>query len=331
MEEYKHIGLHIVDYLLNEEGGAPGDPILAEWLTVEDNRIELMKYKKIWEEAQIVLNSEQFDKEQAWKRVDDINRRNIRLHRRRKRLRYLTAAAVLLLPVLILTWQLLAKQQDSETSDLSVELKAAYGQVSKFTLPDGSSVWLNADSRLTYTDAFNKDSRSVELSGEAYFEITKNTRKPFTVKAEEVSVQVLGTVFNIQSYPLEKKIETTLLKGSVRIMHKNIPKGGIFLRPGQQLLFDKSDKSVLVKDVDIAPYTSWKEGKLIFRHTTLKEAFAIIERNFRIKIIVNDKSLEECKIRGHFGLDEKPEDIMEALMETLKFEYERQGDTFIIK
>jgi ferric-dicitrate binding protein FerR (iron transport regulator) len=335
MEKDKNIGLHIVDYLLNGENGIPGDPILAEWLTVEDNRIELKKYQKIWEETRTVMKAEQFDKEQAWKKVDDINRRNERFCNRLKRFYHLAAgaaaAAVLLLPTLILAYYLLNKPQNNEELIPPIELTTAHGQISKFTLPDGSCVWLNANSSLTYTGTFGNDSRDVELSGEAYFEITKDAGKPFIVKAEEVSIRVLGTVFNVQAYPSEKRIETTLLKGSVSVIQKNIPEGGIFLHPGQQLLFDKSDKKVIVKEVDITPYTSWKDGKLIFRQTVLKDAFAIMERNFRIKIVVNNKSLENCKLTGRFSLTEKPGDILDAIKETLNFEYEKQNNTFIIK
>jgi ferric-dicitrate binding protein FerR (iron transport regulator) len=335
MEKYKDIGLHIADYLLNGADGIPADPILAEWLTDDANRIELKKYQKIWEETRTVMKAEQFDKEQAWKKVDAINRHNERFRNRLTRFYHLVAgaaaAAVLLLPTLILTYYLLNKPQNNEEIIPPVELTTAHGEISKFTLPDSSHVWLNANSRLTYTDAFGNDSRDVELSGEAYFEITEDAGKPFIVKAGEVSVCVLGTVFNVQAYSSEKRIETTLLKGLVSVMQENIPKGGIFLHPGQQLLFDKSDKNVIVKEVDITPYTSWKDGKLIFRQTVLKDAFAIMERSFQIKIVVNDKSLENCKLTGRFSLTEKPEDIMGAIKKTLNFEYEKQDNTFIIK
>jgi ferric-dicitrate binding protein FerR (iron transport regulator) len=335
MEKYKDIGLHIVDYLLNGVDEIPADPILAEWLTDEANRIELKKYQKIWEETRTVMKAEQFDNERAWKKVDAINRHNERFRNRRKRFYRLAiraaVAVVLLLPSLILTYYLLHKPQNNEAIIPPVELTTTHGQISKFTLPDSSHVWLNANSHLTYTGVFGNDSRDVELSGEAYFEITEDTDKPFTVKAGEVYVRVFGTVFNMQAYPSENRIETTLLKGSVSVMQENIPIGGVFLRPGQQLLFDKYDKNVIVKEIDIAPYTSWKDGKLIFRQTVLKDAFAIMERNFRIKIVVNDKSLEDCKITGRFSLTEKPEDIMDAIRETLKFEYEKQNNTFIVK
>ncbi|MDR2384219.1 MAG: FecR domain-containing protein [Tannerella sp.] len=202
----------------------------------------------------------------------------------------------------------------------------------QFILPDSTCVWLNVNSRLTYADAFGRDGRDVELSGEAYFEVTEDAAKPFTVKAGEVSVRVLGTVFNVQAYPSEEMIETTLLKGSVGVMHKFVPQGGIILCSGQQALYDKAAENIVIHQIDCSPYTSWKDGKLIFSRTTLKDAFAIMERNLRIRIVVNSKSLEERKITGRFDLTEKPENILNVIRETLPFEYENRNDTlFIIK
>jgi ferric-dicitrate binding protein FerR (iron transport regulator) len=200
-----------------------------------------------------------------------------------------------------------------------------------FTLPDGSKVWLNSESALTYTNAFGKDVRNVELCGEAYFEVAKDSTRPFIVKTGEISIKVLGTEFNVQAYPSEKTLTTTLLKGSVNVLQKFGPEGGIILCPGQQLLFYKSNKKMLVQNVDCTPYFAWKEGKLVFQQTNVKEAFAMIERDFRIKIILENTSLEGRKITGQFDLNEHPENILSVIQETLPFSYTMRNDTVFIK
>jgi ferric-dicitrate binding protein FerR (iron transport regulator) len=258
------------------------------------------------------------------KRIDEYNNRR----KKRRSLWWKVTAAAASVAILAVCGTFFFRTSGME----EVYVLNAENERQQFTLPDSSHVWLNANSRLTYTDAFGKNSRDVELSGEAYFEVTKNTGKPFVVKAGEISVRVLGTVFNVQAYPSEEMIETTLLKGSVGVMHKSVPEGGIILHAGQQLLFDKAGNNVVVQETDCSPYISWKDGKLFFSQTALKDAFAIMERNYRIKIVLKNKSLEARKITGRFNLTEKPGNILDVIRETLPFEYETEDDTlFIIK
>jgi ferric-dicitrate binding protein FerR (iron transport regulator) len=257
-----------------------------------------------------------------WKRICEHNRR-----KNNRRLLWRKVAAVAA-SVAILTVCGIFSLRSSDTEKMYVLNTENEKQC--FTLPDSTRVWLNVNSRLTYTDAFGKNSRDVELSGEGYFEVTADAGKPFTVKTGEVAVRVLGTVFNVQAYPREEVMETTLLEGSVGVMHKSVPEGGIILQPGQQLLFDKSDKDMTVSETDHSLYTSWKDGKLVFKQTALKDVFRIMERNFRIKIVVNNKSLEERKITGRFDLTEKPGNILDVIRETLPFEYENRNDTLLI-
>jgi ferric-dicitrate binding protein FerR (iron transport regulator) len=257
------------------------------------------------------------------KRIEEYNRK-----KKRRVLWWKVTAAAASVAILVVCGTFFLRSSGAE----EVYVLNAGNEKQQFTLPDSSHVCLNANSRLTYTDAFGKNSRDVELSGEAYFEVTKNTGKPFTVKAGEISVRVLGTVFNVQAYHSEERIETTLLQGTVNVMQQSTSSGGIVLHPGQQLLFDKSAKNMIVNEIDVSLYTSWKDGKLFFRQTALKDAFAIMERNFRIKIVLKNKSLEERKITGRFNLTEKPGDILDVIREILPFEYETQDNTlFIIK
>ncbi|MDR1523911.1 MAG: FecR domain-containing protein [Tannerella sp.] len=261
--------------------------------------------------------------DRLWKRICEHNNR--KNNRRRLLWRKVMAIAA---SVAILTVCGIFLLRSSDTEKMYV--LNTENEKKCFTLPDSTHVWLNVNSQLTYTDAFGKNSRDVELSGEGYFEVTADAGKPFIVKTGEVAVRVLGTVFNVQAYLWEEVMETTLLEGSVGVMHKSVPEGGIILCPGQQLLFDKSGKDMFVKEIDYSLYTSWKDGKLVFKQTALKDAFRIMERNFRIKIVVNNKSLEERKITGRFDLTEKPGNILDVIRETLPFEYENQSDTLLI-
>lgn len=158
-----------------------------------------------------------------------LSRFKSRIHKKEKRLALRQvlgviqrAAAVLFIPVFLLSAYLFIQQGQGNVRTLAVRTNP--GVVSAFDLPDGSKVWLNANSELRYPSDFNADTRTVELTGQGYFEVTKNAHKPFIVKADkDYSVEVLGTSFNVSAYKDESMIETTLVEGSVKL---NVVSGG---------------------------------------------------------------------------------------------------------
>ena len=200
-------------------------------------------------------------------------------------------------------------------------------------LNDGSKVWLNDETSLTYPEPFGKKSREVNLSGEAYFEVAKHAGKPFVVKTGELNIEVLGTQFNVRASENEKFIRTTLIEGSVKIQ-KNDPAGGngeIILAPGQQLEYDKQDSKISLREVNTQLYTAWKEGQLIFEREQMGEVFAVIEQNFDVTIILKNKKLTERRLTGRFSLDEKPEKILALMQQIIPFSFQIQNDTIFIK
>jgi ferric-dicitrate binding protein FerR (iron transport regulator) len=239
--------------------------------------------------------------------------------------KYAAAAASVALLVGLVYYRI---QQPVEVQTYSL---VAQNEREQFVLPDGSLVWLNAESKLTYTDAFGINLREVNLTGEAYFEIKKDVQRPFTVNMNGSHVQVLGTIFNIKAYPTDNEIITTLVEGSVKFVALHTDKHGVILQPGQQLSFNKDNENIVVRDVDCSPYIAWKDGRLIFRQTPVKEALAIMEHTFRITITTTNSSLDYRKITGNFGTDEKPENILSVMQETLPFRYEVKHDTIFIK
>ena len=239
------------------------------------------------------------------------------------------AAAAASIAVLFTIWQYGIRQPAD--NQLQTYEYSAQSEREQFLLPDGSLVWLNAESRLTYTDAFGKKTREATLTGEAYFEVTKDAQRPFRVYINESRIEVLGTVFNIRAYPDEHEIVTTLVEGSVRFGKTPSDIKGIILKPEQQLSFDKDNESFVVHTVDCSPYIAWKDGRLIFRQTPVKEAFVIIEQTFGIKITSTNTLLDNRKITGNFGADETPEQILSVMQELLPFTFEIEADTIIIK
>ncbi len=158
-------------------------------------------------------------------------------------------------------------------------------------LPDGSRVWLNADSKLTYPEQFAKYKRNVMLEGEAYFDIAENKKSPFLVFTEDVKIQVTGTCFNVKAYASDKVIKTTLDKGSVKIGNAQSRRPMQQMLPGQTAFYEKKSNVLKVKtDKNHDDASSWRNNRLIFRNTSLKEVLTTLSRHFDIDITVkNDK------------------------------------------
>jgi len=173
-------------------------------------------------------------------------------------------------------------------------LATANGETYRVKLPDGSMVWLNAASSLKYPISFqNSAERVVELSGEAYFEISKDRRHPFIVKSRGQQVEVLGTHFNINAYNEEPGILTTLLEGSVRL--KSERGTAKVLKPGQQA--ELSDSGIKILQADIRSVTAWKDGYFRFRNESLQSVMRKISRWYNVEIVF-EKGLPEDTYTG---------------------------------
>ncbi|TWF33944.1 FecR family protein [Chitinophaga polysaccharea] len=168
------------------------------------------------------------------------------------------------------------------------------GKQYKVILPDGSQVWLNAASSLHYPTQFPDGERKVELSGEAYFDIVKNDRKPFKVVTEKQTITVLGTAFNVKAYTDESYTKTTLIEGRVKLESPGTNNGGIILKPGEQGMLD--DGRLQIKAVDTRENIAWRSDLFYFSNTDLKEVAYQLQRWYDID--VDFSSLPAAKLYG---------------------------------
>lgn len=148
-------------------------------------------------------------------------------------------------------------------------------------LPDGSRVWLNASSSITYPTAFTGKERMVELSGEAYFEVAKNTDMPFTVKMNGMNVNVLGTHFNVMGYDDEASIKTTLLEGAVQITKGNAK---ALLKPGQEANVNTTEEKINIATGDVEQATAWKNGMFLFNRSDIKSIMRQLSRWYDFEV-----------------------------------------------
>ncbi len=175
-------------------------------------------------------------------------------------------------------------------------LSTPQGGKYKLTLADGSMVWLNAESSLQFPMAFDGEKREVALTGEAYFEIKENKKQPFVVKVKDMTVQVLGTHFNVMAYNNEKTINTTLLKGAVKVSKGNI---STYLKPGQQSSVTIDDK-IRVSTADLEETMAWKNDLFVFKSCGFDEMMRQLARWYDV-IIEYKSDIPEGKYSGIIG------------------------------
>ena len=202
-------------------------------------------------------------------------------------------------------------------------VEATKGQIKEIFLTDGTHVWLNSDSKLSFPSNFNNKNREVELQGEAYFEVKSDVENPFLVKTENHIVKVTGTQFNICEYPESKIIETTLVKGKVKIITGDITKD-IF--PGQQSSFNTETATIRINKADFEIYTSWKEGRYEFKNESLERIFRIMERWWDVKIEYPESKLINERISGALRRYKPLEQHFEVIKQLVPIKYEIEND-----
>ena len=176
------------------------------------------------------------------------------------------------------------------------EIGALRGQKASLTLPDGTRVTLNSESTLKYSTAYNQSERTVELAGEAFFEVAKNQKIPFMVKAGNLAVEAKGTAFNVKAYPDENYISTTLTEGIVEV---KTPEEMIAMRPNERVEYDKSgNKLKKLTLTDATGSIGWLHDELSFENATLEEVVASFSRIYNVDIRFASESIKEQRFTG---------------------------------
>jgi transmembrane sensor len=162
-------------------------------------------------------------------------------------------------------------------------------------LADGSKVWLNASSAIKYPTQFNSQERKVYLTGEAFFEVTKDPEKPFIVSTSEMEIEVLGTSFNVMAYPEDELVEATLVEGEVKVKTLN---SELIIEPGTQAQFNRKSNKVEEKFVDAELFTSWKDGKYIYDYENIEVVMRKLSRWYAVEIFYIEDEVRNLHFSG---------------------------------
>ena len=219
--------------------------------------------------------------------------------------------------------------QSGETPSLAMNtLETPRGGEYSLVLSDGTRVFLNAETRLTFPEVFADDVREVILEGEAYFEVTGSGTKAFIIKTFQYDVSVYGTSFNVSAYPADGNSHTTLVSGSVGI--RTAAGAELRLIPGEQAFYSKEDSSLVSRKVDTDVYTSWKDGKFMFMDESLEEIMRRLERWYNTETVYLDEGVMERHFTGTLDRYDRVEDILDKIALAARIEFRLVGNTIYV-
>lgn len=203
------------------------------------------------------------------------------------------------------------------------------------TLADGTQVWLNRQSSISYNADFGQRQRQITLKGEAFFDVVKNPAVPLTVEAGHINIKVKGTAFNVQANDPAKKVEVALLRGLIEVTDDLGESGGILLKPNHKLVFDdKTDVGhahLLTLDAAATATTlKWTQDTLLFRKEKLKDLALQLEIRYKVKIEIQNEQLKNKRFSGTFT-NEPLRDALEALRLSYPFNYQITEDKVVIR
>lgn len=198
----------------------------------------------------------------------------------------------------------------------------------ELVLSDGSKVFLNSESQLTFPSYFEGDTRSVKLTGEAYFEVKKNG-KPFIIQTPDLTIEVLGTAFNINAYETNPYVNTTLVEGSIRI-HLPENQETILLQPEHNFQLNKLSDEITIQQVNTDIYTAWVKGEFVFRNQPLTEIFAQLERWYDFKIIYKNPEIGKMRFTGSAEKARSLNYLLNQIQAVTDIKYRTEGDKIIL-
>ena len=309
---------------------------LSRWLNAsEANRIQFAGFANDWAVAHVPYFDAQskadFEKLKSQIQEPQASIRTKFVHAFVP-LRRIAAAILVVLAISSLSFYAGYAYFQQRDKIVSFETVVPFGSRSKVILPDQSVVWVNAGSSLEYDEDFSERTREVILKGEAYFEVTPDSSKPFVVKSDRLDVRVLGTTFNVRTYEEEDNVDVVLLTGKVDVqMNEPVSTGQTYqLLPNEKLSYNKRTSRMDKRSVNAADYCMWINGGIKFVAIPFSRLVNELERKYNIRLIVGSRTLSESVYSGTFTDQQTIDDILNEINIEGKYRWKQNGNVFTI-
>ena len=289
--------------------------------------------EELWVSSAVADDTQQYDVDQAFERfrkrtgLDQSGKQSYKWYRTWS----VAAVAIVLLGLITVTayWQG-SRQIQSNFSDIVVE--APLGSKTKLTLPDGSTVWLNAGSKMVYSQGFGVSDRRLAFQGEGYFEVEKNDEMPFLVQTHDVNVTVVGTKFNFRNYPEDEEAVVELLEGKVALENQLKEEAVRYLSPNEKMVLHKATGKMDITSAKVKEATLWTENILLFDEDLLPDIVRKLERSYHVRIEIENEDLKQARFYGQFNqLEQNIYEVLDMLVETGRLEYQEKDKVIYLK
>ncbi|WP_418698701.1 FecR family protein [Bacteroides sp.] len=306
---------------------------LKRWsMESEANRAYVRNQLEIWFSSGVLGDGTSFSKDKAF---DLFKQRMAKAEEEQKQVRrfswkivYRVAAVILILLLpLGAYWQ--GKETVKHTfADMIVE--APLGARTKLYLPDGTLVWLNAGSRIVYSQGFGVDDRKICLEGEGYFEVTKNEKIPFEVKTKELNLKVLGTKFNFKNYAEDEEVTVNLMEGKVALNNRLKNMATLYLAPQEKMVLNKRTGIMKRSKTNVEYANAWSRNELFFDEELLEDIAKKLMRSYNAEIEVAD-SLKNKRFYGSFKIiGNTIDEVLQTIASTNRMKYRHENDKYIL-
>lgn len=299
---------------------------LEQWVAADETH---KQYYYEMTEVWLAVNAIQ-DKKEATDRAYQHFLGRISQKKKSKKLSFYfirTAVAVLLGGLLIGSGFYLGNRQpDIPFSHAMQTVEVPLGSRSRIVLQDGTIVWLNAGSKLSYAAGFSPKERNVILEGEGYFEVTHNEKSPFMVRTNDIDIKVLGTRFSVKAYKDEESVEVILAEGTVNFINKNDLNASLIMKPEQQVIYDRESGRTNIRKVPVSQADDWTTGAHFFNELTLEQIARQLEKSFDVDFIFRNEEKKNLTFYGDFRSDDSLDDILMIMSSGGKFKYRKTHD-----
>lgn len=301
---------------------------LLDWIDKsESNREEFLRERKLWD--MLLLNSPNADTVKS-ESMGEAKVRPFRSASGRWFSEFVKIAAVFIVAYGTGTWFTLKQSKSRGEAIFMNTVEVPVGQRTHLTLSDGTKVWLNSQTRFTFPNRFSRDNRTVQLDGEAMFDVVHNENAPFLVKTSTHQVKVLGTLFNVFAYKNSPVFETTLVRGKVVLTPNQSGALPTELHPSQQFVYNDRNHKTEVRKVETQEYMTWIEGVLTFNDQPFSSIVQRLERYYEVDIVVNYPELLDFRFTGKFRCTDPLPVILDVVKRYKSFRYTEGGNKIII-
>ncbi|UZR97375.1 FecR family protein [Chondrinema litorale] len=327
----------LVKSLTGEELNEHEKAFLEEWQKQsETNTDTVKKLEKYWSHKRNV-NKDSMDK--VWNTLEtsiDDEAPNQKIAKKNSFFKfyyYIAASVTLVLGFVFYQQYFHTDNPDgTDTKIALVSRKNAKGVKRNITLSDGTFIKLNADSEIKFPEKFSGKTREVYLTGEAFFEVEKDPKRPFIIHTGNILTKVLGTTFNIRAYPEDQDVEIALVEGKVAInKESNSAENTIYLQPSDVMSYNKAqDKITTTSNVDLSKIISWRSNQLIFENASFDVIVKKLERWYGVKFTISNKVNTQGGFTGKFE-DESLEMLLNKISHSIEFNYQINNKEVIIE